>query len=1358
MLAVGATLNRPKGDPVMTASFSSRGPCADGRIKPDIASPGDSVTSTRSTMVAGDKTPYEPYTSMSGTSMSCPLTAGAVALMREWLVDRMGFSNAPPTAALMKAVITGGAKDAATPGNEQGWGRTDLAETLVPSNRAVKLIDRIPFADGDEFAWIVETKEDAPLDVQLAWVDYPGVASGDQSAPRLINDLDLTVSPLQGDELHYGNGRDEPDSLNNIESVRLASVGKGRYLVTVSCKDIVWDHTEGGAAALYIRGAFDPDEVVERYTVRIVKSPETTNTYARLDKALNEAEDGDVIEILDETELRESVVLTNDFALTVVATNANPRASVIGRRKSADILVRKGSLTFTNVAFRTENTTPVRVAGDGVVRVAGIAVFDDIVSGTPGVLTDRPEGFELVGVLENGITVDCTGASAAGAQFGVYRCAAAAAAESARRMISSYGKRRAGVAEGADGSGILKWEDDAPVDPAVAVGYVNGSKKVYYRTLDDLFDEHPSGTKVVVTKSGIVLEKPRTLSGVRSISAEAGAGEIVIFPGASAGFTLGAGCALSVSGITFRDYVGNGLFVVNGEGAKLDVANSVFLDIEGTNKWSGAITVRKGKAIVRDSTFDNCQATGQYRGNKTVKSHGGAIYLAGAGCELELKGGLITGCFAKTYGGGVYAAGGSSVGVRGALTVRGNWSGNNKANDDIHLQNTNAVLTLTGKLEGEDAVGVRYGASGLDKGNDIGKRFAAVSNGVDRETAISSEKAFFNDTDPVGIRADIDEDSANLLWAKRTDGDRWVDPEDPDAAVRVTKGCVTHYYIEPEYAFGWIDADAAVELLRNVDFGDDLVVTNGVKVTMVSKNDGPFTLSRSSDVLIRVLSGASLAISNLTISGNAAVGSSGLIKVRGGSLDLRAGVTIRDVWGAADRASSAISVQTNGTVTLRSGARVVDCMNGYVNRGSKAGYGGGLLVEDHSTANLLGGSIVECCANRGGGVFIGTKSEIGISGDVRIADNLGALGDDNLCVSDLSQAKVTLTGPLTGAIGYNEGRSGDTNVFGKVASSFDGTDADKQASAHRFTHDFTGDVGMAVSDGSETLLVWGNALDENGKYGEYELLDGDPYAVAVPVGHVREYDGTCQTGVDEGVGYMVVSGNAATNIGAYTAIVTTRPGFAWTDGSTGDANVAWSITRARYVLTGVTLEDRTFVYDGTYKTLEITGALPDGLSVKYENNVRWQPGTNDVTACISGSIPNYEPDPFVTNLYAKLIIIDPEGLFKGEDNPPGPIPTVVTNWPTPIAFQSITRFADTNWVLVVTNRVPWCWYRLIYTDDLAAGFTKTGRWERVTAEDGQVWTTNVIFSAEESAPAFFWRAEGAWGIVGQEPGIDPDHR
>ena len=101
--------------------------------------------------------------------------------------------------------------------------------------------------------------------------------------------------------------------------------------------------------------------------------------------------------------------------------------------------------------------------------------------------------------------------------------------------------------------------------------------------------------------------------------------------------------------------------------------------------------------------------------------------------------------------------------------------------------------------------------------------------------------------------------------------------------------------------------------------------------------------------------------------------------------------------------------------------------------------------------------------------------------------------------------------------------------------------------------------------------------------------------------------------------------------------------------------------------------------------------------------------------------------------------------------PEPPAWTVITNYPSPIAFKAINRVSDTEWTLVVTDRVEFCNYRLIWTDDLTKGFTTTGGWEHAVGDAAEsTWTTNVI----TSGGAWFWRAEGAEGTNMVPPQIE----
>lgn len=98
------------------AEFSSVGRTADGRIKPDVMAQGALVKAINATTTSG-------YTLANGTSFSCPLTAGVVALLLEahpeWNVNRV------------RAALRSTASNAGAPTRLMGWGIVDGPKALM---------------------------------------------------------------------------------------------------------------------------------------------------------------------------------------------------------------------------------------------------------------------------------------------------------------------------------------------------------------------------------------------------------------------------------------------------------------------------------------------------------------------------------------------------------------------------------------------------------------------------------------------------------------------------------------------------------------------------------------------------------------------------------------------------------------------------------------------------------------------------------------------------------------------------------------------------------------------------------------------------------------------------------------------------------------------------------------------------------------------------------------------------------------------------------------------------------------------------------------------------------------------------
>ena len=76
VITVGASTDQDS-----VARFSSRGPTADGRVKPDLVAPGSKIVAARAAGTSVGQVVDEHYTTASGTSMSCPHVAGLCALM-----------------------------------------------------------------------------------------------------------------------------------------------------------------------------------------------------------------------------------------------------------------------------------------------------------------------------------------------------------------------------------------------------------------------------------------------------------------------------------------------------------------------------------------------------------------------------------------------------------------------------------------------------------------------------------------------------------------------------------------------------------------------------------------------------------------------------------------------------------------------------------------------------------------------------------------------------------------------------------------------------------------------------------------------------------------------------------------------------------------------------------------------------------------------------------------------------------------------------------------------------------------------------------------------------------------------------
>lgn len=184
-------------------AFSSRGPTKDKRIKPDVVAPGSNILSNCSSAPgAGELWGRfnKEYCFSGGTSMSTPLTAGASAVIRQYLISQ---GHEAPSAALIKAALMNSAAElfpgqfgeigaekgqellAKAPNVDEGYGRVDVGQAVT--GQKVYVDEKVGVTAGAEKSI---SYLGSKFKVTLVYTDAPGSPAASQA---LVNDLDLEI-------------------------------------------------------------------------------------------------------------------------------------------------------------------------------------------------------------------------------------------------------------------------------------------------------------------------------------------------------------------------------------------------------------------------------------------------------------------------------------------------------------------------------------------------------------------------------------------------------------------------------------------------------------------------------------------------------------------------------------------------------------------------------------------------------------------------------------------------------------------------------------------------------------------------------------------------------------------------------------------------------------------------------------------------------------------------------------------------------------------------------------------------------------------------------------------------------------
>jgi hypothetical protein len=220
------------------ASFSSRGPTHDGRLKPDLVAKGLSQLSTW---------PGGGYSTDQGTSMSAPVITGIAAILTEqW---RKFFAAQNPLPVALKAVLIAGADDLGLAGPDYSYGfglaNAQASADLIAADANTGSRIRLgTVTQGQQVELPMTVSAAQNIRVVIVWADPEVVIGPDELAERtLVNDLDLKVIDAAGNAFFPykpdPNNQNFPsprgvNTVDNVEELEISNAAPGTYRVIVT--------------------------------------------------------------------------------------------------------------------------------------------------------------------------------------------------------------------------------------------------------------------------------------------------------------------------------------------------------------------------------------------------------------------------------------------------------------------------------------------------------------------------------------------------------------------------------------------------------------------------------------------------------------------------------------------------------------------------------------------------------------------------------------------------------------------------------------------------------------------------------------------------------------------------------------------------------------------------------------------------------------------------------------------------------------------------------------------------------------------------------------------------------------------
>lgn len=210
-------------------NFYSKGPTADGRIKPEITATGREVYST---------VPGNTYYANFGTSMATPQVTGSLALLIERY--RQLNNGANPPSALLKNLICNSTVDAGNTGPDfaNGFGVLDALPAVEMLEKKNYFSANVQHGAQQTNTFSIGTNA-TEVKIMLNWYDRPASLFAQTT---LVNDLDITVTSPNGTVYKplvpssasvLTAAVSNEDHENNMEQIIIRNPVPGNYTVVV---------------------------------------------------------------------------------------------------------------------------------------------------------------------------------------------------------------------------------------------------------------------------------------------------------------------------------------------------------------------------------------------------------------------------------------------------------------------------------------------------------------------------------------------------------------------------------------------------------------------------------------------------------------------------------------------------------------------------------------------------------------------------------------------------------------------------------------------------------------------------------------------------------------------------------------------------------------------------------------------------------------------------------------------------------------------------------------------------------------------------------------------------------------------